>query len=364
MQISNPIYDSAFKYLLEDTSIARVFLESLTQLNIESVELQPQELTLFREPTKQGIFSEISVYRLDVAAKIRFPGGKQQLIILEIQKQKHLQQTIRFRKYLGKQYLNSSYTQWHANPGGQPFQQGIPLFSIYLLGERVPEWSHLPVIEINATLRDGHSNTPFLEPNPFVHALYHSGLFVHIPAIQAIPRDERETLLQIFNQRNIPKHFSAMQNTPTKNRYQHILEVDPSCFPEKFLPILERLHAATLDPAVREAMELEDDFYAELDEYEFLLGEERRLKEQAQQQLLREQQHKEQAQQQLLREQQQLLTEQQHKEQVQQQRDKEHLQKLVATKWLIQLGIPLSEIAHKLSIPEDELEKFSKEEPF
>lgn len=135
MEIVNPIFDSAFKFLLEDKPIALTFLESLTGFRIQSVEIMPQELILFKGTSPSNISPPLSAYRLDFSAKIQQLEGKQQLIILEIQKEKHLHQTLRFRKYLGKQYLNSAHFQWETNVQSRPFKNGIPLFAIYLLGD-------------------------------------------------------------------------------------------------------------------------------------------------------------------------------------------------------------------------------------
>ncbi|MBF0100249.1 MAG: hypothetical protein HQK77_05005, partial [Desulfobacterales bacterium] len=45
MQIANPIYDSVFKYLMEDISIANMFLSSIIGEEIEIITFSPQEFT-------------------------------------------------------------------------------------------------------------------------------------------------------------------------------------------------------------------------------------------------------------------------------------------------------------------------------
>ena len=45
MEIANPIYDVVFKYLMEDQKVAKIFLSTLTELDIVSLELMPQELS-------------------------------------------------------------------------------------------------------------------------------------------------------------------------------------------------------------------------------------------------------------------------------------------------------------------------------
>ncbi|HHS95168.1 MAG TPA: hypothetical protein ENJ45_01155, partial [Phaeodactylibacter sp.] len=68
MKIANPIYDVVFKYLMEDSKVAKIFLSSLTSMEIVSLEFLPQELSDTNEGTDRTI--PISIYRLDFAAKI------------------------------------------------------------------------------------------------------------------------------------------------------------------------------------------------------------------------------------------------------------------------------------------------------
>lgn len=99
---------------------------------------------------------------------------------------------------------------------------------------------------------------------------------------------------------------------PKDSKYPHLLEINEADFPEKFQPILRRLHEAAQDPSVREAMELEDDFYAEIQAYEQLIAEERAQKEQ------------------------------------------ERQQKKAAIHWLLQLGVPIDAIAQRLALSPEE----------
>ncbi len=46
MDIANPIYDVVFKYLIEDNNVAKIFLSSITGLEITNLEFIPQELVV------------------------------------------------------------------------------------------------------------------------------------------------------------------------------------------------------------------------------------------------------------------------------------------------------------------------------
>ena len=44
MEIANPIYDAAFKYLMQDDRAARLLVDRIAGLEVESLELRPQEV--------------------------------------------------------------------------------------------------------------------------------------------------------------------------------------------------------------------------------------------------------------------------------------------------------------------------------
>ena len=64
MEIANPIYDVVFKYLMEDHKVAKIILSTLTQLNIVSLELLPQELSVDQTAKNKTILTglNLSIY--------------------------------------------------------------------------------------------------------------------------------------------------------------------------------------------------------------------------------------------------------------------------------------------------------------
>ncbi|MGH9841342.1 MAG: hypothetical protein ACREEM_21520 [Blastocatellia bacterium] len=63
MLIANPIYDSVFKYLLEDADVAREFLATILGEEIVSIEVKPQETTA--ESADYGV----NIFRLDFKSR-------------------------------------------------------------------------------------------------------------------------------------------------------------------------------------------------------------------------------------------------------------------------------------------------------
>ena len=68
LNIANPIYDTIFKYLMEDERIARTILSALLKKEVLHVEMKRHEYT-------NGTRDKISMFRIDFAARIRGRHG-------------------------------------------------------------------------------------------------------------------------------------------------------------------------------------------------------------------------------------------------------------------------------------------------
>ena len=97
--IANPIYDSVFKYMMEDDRVAKILLSALLQKDIIDLQMKPHEYTEMMQ-------TRISMLRIDFAATVRNQDGSTQLILIELQKTWLTTETLRFRQYLGTQYLD------------------------------------------------------------------------------------------------------------------------------------------------------------------------------------------------------------------------------------------------------------------
>jgi hypothetical protein len=313
LEIANPIYDVVFKYLMEDHKVARIILSALTKLDIIALEFVPQELAVDKSKNEHSILTglNLSIYRLDFSARIRQADGSEKVIIIEIQKSKFAHENMRFRKYLGKQYMNESFFQWVADTKGRNYKMGLPILPIYFLGERIEGFDEIPVIMVNKTIRDRFTNNILDVSHNFISALFHEGIIVNIPALKKKRRDELETLLSIFDQDN-------------RNENHHIMNVKEIDFPEKFRPIIRRLQEAAQVKEVRDIMIVEDDFLSELNDYEHRIAESEKQKEEERRQ-----------------------------------KEEERRQKEEAVKLLLKTGMPKLEIARSLNIPLDYLDNLS-----
>jgi len=243
-RIANPIYDGAFKYLLDDNRIARFFLSILLGEEVIELQLRPTEHCTDIERRC------VTVFRIDFAAKIRSADGAEKLIIIEIQKAKYATDIMRFRKYLGQQYASDNNVREDS-----AVPRALPILSIYLLGHKL---DHLrePVIRVTREYRDMAGNRITGHREEFIESLTHDSVIVQIPLLKPSRQTDIERLLGLFDQ---------SQTDPAD---AHMLSIVDEDYPEKFQPVIRRLMKAISEPAVRDTMQVEDDYLGELESLE------------------------------------------------------------------------------------------------
>ena len=123
LTLANPIYDSVFKFLMEDERVARTVLTALLKKEVVSVEMRRHEHPNITR-------NEISMFRIDFAARVREEDGSVKLILIELQKTWLDTETLRFRQYLAAQYnaeeniVKEEGKRSHALPMAKAMQQG------------------------------------------------------------------------------------------------------------------------------------------------------------------------------------------------------------------------------------------------
>ena len=171
VHIANPIYDSVFKYLMEDERIAKTILSALLKKEVVSITARPHE---YANETRD----KISMFRIDFAANVREDDGKEHLILVELQKTWLETETLRFRQYLGAQYSNKRNINKNSHEG-----YAIPMVTIYLLGHRVGDID-VPVVYVNHKSYDYDGNVVTKGmPDPFIESLVHNSIIVQIPLL-------------------------------------------------------------------------------------------------------------------------------------------------------------------------------------
>ena len=244
MEVANPIYDSVFKYLMEDDRVARTILSALLKKEVVSVEVRPHEYSnTMKEP--------ISMFRIDFAARVRQADGTGQQTLIELQKSWVPSEVLRFRQYLGVQYESER----NVTADGY----GLPMVAVYLLGHKVGDIEE-PVVYVHheALDYDGNLVTKGI-PDPFVSSLTHDSIIVQIPRLNSKVRNRLDQILSVFNQ------------SQANSENQHTLLLDESLYPEddaEMQRILRRLLMAAASSDIRQDMNVEDEYYSYLEQKE------------------------------------------------------------------------------------------------
>lgn len=240
MTIANPIYDSVFKFLMEDERVARTILSALLKMNIVKVEVRPHEYSNSQRDT-------LSMFRIDFGATVRESDGTERIILIEVQKTWLETETLRFRQYLGVQYQRKENIMADSSEG-----YALPMVAVYILGHKVGDVEE-PVLYVRHDVFDYNENrvTKGL-PNPFIDSLTHDSIIVQIPRLHGQINNRLDKVLSVFDQTLL---------TPDS---EHFLNYDDSLYQgdEDLQPILHRLLMAASDADTRQDMNVEDEYYS------------------------------------------------------------------------------------------------------
>lgn len=236
MTIANPIYDSVFKFLMEDTRVAKTILSALTKMDVVSVKVRPHEYSNSMRDT-------LSMFRIDFSATVREADGSEHIVLIEVQKTWLETETLRFRQYLGVQYQRKENLIENSKEG-----YAIPMVAVYILGHKVGDIEE-PVIYVRHDAYDYNENrvTKGL-PNPFVDSLTHDSIIVQIPRLRGQVNNRLEKVLSVFDQ------------TRSDRRSEHFLNIDDTLYQndDEMQPILHRLLMAASDAAIQQDMDAEE----------------------------------------------------------------------------------------------------------
>ncbi len=257
--VANPLYDSVFKYLMEDERIAKTMLSALLQKQVVAVEMRRNE---YDNVSRDAI----SMFRVDFAATIREDNGEERLILIELQKTWLATETLRFRQYLAVQYNNKENMRKETKD-----KYALPTVAVYLLGHRVSDINE-PVVYARHNIYDYDGNEIKLPtPDPFVESLQHDSIIVQIPLLRGKVNNRLERVLSIFDQ------SQALPNDQRELR----LNEEAYNGDDDMSYIIHRLLTASADPEVRIRMNAEDEFFKELENRDTeLMQTKKELKEQ------------------------------------------------------------------------------------
>ena len=259
--VANPIYDSVFKYLMEDERVAKTVLSALLKKDVVSVELRPHE---YANETND----KISMFRIDFGARIRTGENETELILIELQKTWVETETLRFRQYLGAQYSDKNNID---KQKGDHKGFAYPMVTIYIMGHRVGDID-VPVLYVShkAYDYDGHEVKKGM-PDPFVESLVHDSIIVQIPLLHGVINNRLDKVLSVLDQ------------TKRDKDDPHLLCLDESVYADNndMNYIVHRLTAAASNPIMRQNMNVEDEYYSAIEDRDTaIMSRDKKIKEQ------------------------------------------------------------------------------------
>ena len=320
MKIINPLYDKAFKYLMENNRLAKKVLGVILETKIEELILSQQETVV---PDEKRFFT---LFRLDFKAIIRKPDGSRETILIELQKSKYDTDIQRFRNYLGANYISKIDDKDETQTS-----ENYPIVTIYILGYNLPDLPYLAVT-VNNQIVNSINKEPLELESFFVSMLTHRS---HILQVRRLP-EERKTRLE---------KFMLLFNQAWHADKKYILDLQE--IPKGFKDIVEYLQRPVLDEEFRRQLEAEEEidtifdrqeskYLQKIAEAEAEAERERKKKEQARQR--EEQERKE-------------------KEQALQRENQTRKQLITSAKEMKKVGIPDEKIAEITNLPVKEIKK-------
>ena len=247
IHVANPIYDSVFKYLMEDERIAKTMLSALLKKEVIHVTVRPHEYSNTTRDT-------LSMFRIDFAATVREredDGVRDRVVLIELQKTWLNTEMLRFRQYLGAQYSSRNNMQ---EPDGKGF--AYPMVAVYLLGHKVGNIKD-PIVYINHDVYD-YNGDAIAKGNeePFVESLTHNSIIVQIPRLRGNVNNRLERVLSVFDQ------------TQMEGDSQQVLTIDEDKYADdnEMLYVLHRLTAAAANSELRQDMNVEDEYYQAIED--------------------------------------------------------------------------------------------------
>ena len=197
-QVVNPIYDTVFKYLMQDEKVAKVFIGNILKTKVVSIQMNNNEYSALLPDGKK-------VFKLDFSATILDKSGKHQLVHIEVQKALEEGEIMRFRAYLGAIYMDETkkYQETVKNPKTKTetiLEHPLPIHSIYILGHELGDGLQHSVMLGENVFKDQDGNIIKIPTNnDYINGLTHTVTFVIAPLTKKNVKTHLDKLLTIFS---------------------------------------------------------------------------------------------------------------------------------------------------------------------
>jgi hypothetical protein len=246
MKIINPLYDKAFKYLMENNKFAKKVLSVILDVEVEEVNLENQETVLPSETRR------LTLFRLDFKAVIKEADGSRKTVLIELQKSKFPTDIQRFRNYLGANYMAKPKEKNLVEEPAIAYQTAYPIITIYILGYPLDDLPYMAVT-VNRDIINSVSKEKITVKSFFIDHLTHQSHIIQIRRLPEQRRTQLENFLVLFN-----------QAWCTEEGYI----IDLQDIPEEFSDMAKYLQGPLMDEEFRRKLEAEEEIDTIFDEQE------------------------------------------------------------------------------------------------
>ena len=197
-QVVNPIYDTVFKYLMQDEKVAKVLIGNILKTKVVSIQMNNNEYSALLPDGKK-------IFKLDFSATILDKSGKHQLVHIEVQKALEEGEIMRFRAYLGAIYMDQTkkYQETIKNSQNNAetiVEHPLPIHSIYILGHELGNGLQQSVMHGENIFKDQEGNIIQIpDNNDYINGLTHTVTFVIAPLTKQNVKTHLDRLLTIFS---------------------------------------------------------------------------------------------------------------------------------------------------------------------
>ena len=240
--VVNPIYDTVFKYIMQDEKVAKVLIGNILKTKVVSIQMNNNEYAAMLPDGKK-------VFKLDFSATILDKENKQQLVHIEVQKALEEGEIMRFRHYLGAIYMDSTkkYQEIIKNPKTKEeitVEHPLPIHTIYILGHELGSGLNNSVMHGENIFKDQDGNVIQIpENNDYINGLTHTVTFVIAPLTKKNVKTHLDRLLSIFS-----------DCEPNKEEIEIDEYFDDS---DDYRTLMKALQKASVDKQLRGNLELE-----------------------------------------------------------------------------------------------------------
>ena len=212
MKIINPLYDNAFKYLMQNEKIAKRVLEViLNQPILELIHCQQERSELNNRRS-------FALFRLNSKAIVLDEQGKRQTVQIDLQKSRLNSELVGFQ--LGLWPKSGEFAHVQASQEKEHYSHSK--ITIYILGYNITEIPY-PAVKIDHSIVNAITNEPLNLHSDFIDKLIHHRS--HILQVCHLPQEAHsrlEQFMELFNQDKIAEEPYFLDLDPVSEEFSDI----------------------------------------------------------------------------------------------------------------------------------------------